>query len=94
MISVPGKACMLPRNLALFCYRYKPLHIRDISDATQSALKRRAARHRRSLQKEVQVLLEEAARMQADVDQDPSRLQLRTVHTGGDGHWGRESQPR
>jgi plasmid stability protein len=68
----------------------KSLHIREISDATLSALKRRAARHRRSLQKEVQVLLEEAARMQADGQHDQPRLQLRIVHTGGAGHWHRE----
>ena len=50
-------------------------------------LKQRAERHRRSLQKEVQVLLEEAARMQ------PARgggLKLHLANTGNKGSWTRE----
>ena len=65
----------------------KSIHIRDLSEETVLGLKQRAARHRRSLQKEVQVLLEEAARMQ------PGRtggLDLHFARTGNQGGWTRE----
>ena len=55
-----------------------------------AGLKRRAQRHRRSLQKEVQVLLEEAARMQPVENEAAERLKLRRVRTGGTGTWTRE----
>jgi len=41
----------------------KSLHIRSLDEEALLGLKRRAARHRRSLQKEVEVLLSDAARM-------------------------------
>ena len=62
--------------------------IRDISEATLQALKRRAARHHRSLQKEVTFLLEESARMIPPGD-DPERLQLKTVKTKNKAPWKR-----
>lgn len=41
----------------------KSLHIRHLEDEVLLGLKRRAARHRRSLQKEVETVLSDAARM-------------------------------
>lgn len=72
----------------------KSLHIRNLDEATLQGLKRRAQRHRRSLQKEVESLLNDAARMlpsSADVD-SPGRLRLHTVQTGKtQSDWPRES---
>ncbi len=68
----------------------KSIHIREISDETLSGLKRRAARHRRSLQKEIHVLLEEAARMQTSDKSETTHLNLRTVRTGRSDSWSRE----
>lgn len=72
----------------------KSLHIRNLDDATLEGLKRRAQRHRRSLQKEVEVLLGDAARMVApDVSADSRRtLRLTMVSTGHTRNdWTRES---
>ncbi len=41
----------------------KSIHIRDLDESVIAGLKRRAKRHHRSLQKEVTVLLTDAARM-------------------------------
>ena len=67
----------------------KAIHIRDLSDETVAGLKRRAARHRRSLQKEAQIILEEAARMQ-ESEEDRRELKLHRVNTGRLGSWKRE----
>lgn len=66
----------------------KSLHIRDVPETTIERLKRRAIRHHRSLQGELQFLLEEAAR-QAAAD-DISEFSLHTVKTRGDQNWSRE----
>jgi plasmid stability protein len=72
----------------------KSLHIRNLDDATLEGLKRRARRHRRSLQKEVEDLLSDAARMIPPSPVEESRRTLRlnrvsTGHTKSD--WTRES---
>ncbi|MEX0330583.1 MAG: hypothetical protein AB3N64_04085 [Puniceicoccaceae bacterium] len=67
----------------------KAIHIRDLSEETLAGLKRRAARHRRSLQKEAQIILEEAARMQ-ETGEDKRELRLHRVNTGRRGSWKRE----
>ncbi|MFP4069132.1 MAG: FitA-like ribbon-helix-helix domain-containing protein [Verrucomicrobiota bacterium] len=62
----------------------KSIHIRNLDDRTLLALKHRAARHRRSLQKEVESLLEDAARM-VPVDEAAAKnpkLVLKTVSSG------------
>jgi plasmid stability protein len=66
----------------------KSLHIRDVAETTIERLKRLASRHHRSLQGELQVLLEEAAK-QADAD-DTSEFVLHTVRTQGNQDWSRE----
>lgn len=72
----------------------KSLHIRNLEDATLEGLKRRARRHRRSLQKEVEDLLSDAARMvPADASEDSRRgLRLNRVATSNPQcDWRRES---
>ncbi len=68
----------------------KSLHIRDLPEDTLAGLKRRAERHRRSLQKELRLLLEEAARMEPTDLKEPARLSLRKVKTGAKGTWRRK----
>lgn len=68
----------------------KPIHIRGISEATLTDLKRRAARHRRFMQKEIQLLLEEAAQMQMAEENEPQGLNLHIVHTSSSDKWDRE----
>lgn len=69
----------------------KSLHIRDLHEETLSGLKRRAARHRRSLQKEVQVLLEDAAKMVPGDGEPDDKLKLHIVRSGSTGgDWGRD----
>ncbi|MDA0349603.1 MAG: hypothetical protein O3C43_24805 [Verrucomicrobia bacterium] len=60
----------------------KSIHIRDLREETLAGLKRRAARHRRSLQKEVQVLLETAAQMIPADSAVDRKLKLHIVHSG------------
>ncbi len=71
----------------------KSLHIRDLDEAILAGLKRRAQRHHRSLQKEVTVLLTDAAQMvpaDAPLTESPLR-QLRLVETGHhDSKWARD----
>jgi len=72
----------------------KSIHIRNLDDGTLIGLKRRAARHRRSLQKEVESLLQDAAQMTPA--EEPTLLQqkliLKTVATGSpETKWDRES---
>jgi plasmid stability protein len=72
----------------------KSIHIRNLDDTTLLGLKRRAARHRRSLQKEVECLLEDAARMVPIEEQSAlsQKLVLKTVSTGNTAsNWDRES---
>lgn len=62
----------------------KSLHIRNLDEQVLTGLKRRAVRHRRSLQKEIEVLLQDAARMsppEDGADKEPE-LKLHTVSTG------------
>lgn len=72
----------------------KSIHIRNLDDRTLIGLKRRAARHRRSLQKEVESLLDDAAQM-VPVEERASlceKLILKTVSTGRPrAAWDRES---
>lgn len=64
--------------------------IRQIPEKTLEGLKRRAKRHRRSLQQEILVLLEESALMQSMDSLDSEELQLYTVKAGGESSWNRE----
>ena len=66
----------------------KSLHIRDVPEQTIERLKRRAMRHHRSLQGELQALLEEAAK-QAVIGESPE-FSLHTVRTQGNQNWSRE----
>lgn len=65
------------------------VHITRIPPETVSALKRLARSHHRSLQGELRVILERAARM-APAEGDAGVLQLKTVRTGYTGSWRRE----
>ncbi|MGC6423528.1 MAG: FitA-like ribbon-helix-helix domain-containing protein [Lentimonas sp.] len=71
----------------------KSIHIRNLDDKVVQGLKQRAARHRRSLQKEVEVLLEDAARMsppEEDSENTP-KFKLNVVSTGQTSStWSRE----
>jgi plasmid stability protein len=61
----------------------KSLHIRNLDEGILLGLKARAERHHRSVQKEVEVLLRDAARM-VQVDNETSLLDaLHTVDTKG-----------
>jgi plasmid stability protein len=66
----------------------KSLHIRDVPEQTIERLKRRASQHHRSLQGELQVLLEEAAKQV--VLSANSEFSLHTVRTHGNQDWSRE----
>ena len=66
----------------------KSLHIRDVPEQTIERLKRRASRHHRSLQGELQALLEEAAKQA--VSDDSPEFSIQTVKTQGTQDWSRE----
>jgi plasmid stability protein len=68
----------------------KALHIRDVPEPVVAALKRRAAAHHRSLQKELLVVLEAAAAATATPEPEPLRLNLSDAP--GDQDWSREAQ--
>lgn len=69
----------------------KSLHIRNLDDTVLMGLKQRATRHRRSLQKEIEVLLEDAARMIPPEEKTGAKLDLNTVSTGEKSNtWNRE----
>jgi plasmid stability protein len=68
----------------------KPISIRNIPESTLAGLKRRAARHKRSLQQEVHVLLDEAASMAPVEESTEGGLKLYMVNTGQDLKWDRE----
>ncbi|MFT3969615.1 MAG: hypothetical protein QM695_04850 [Micropruina sp.] len=57
------------------------LHVRDVSDETVAALRRRAARRGHSMQQELREALDRAA-SEPVPGARPERLNLRTVHTG------------
>ena len=65
------------------------VHITRIPPETISALKRLARSHHRSLQGELRVILERAAKT-APAEGDEGVLQLKTVRTGHTGPWCRE----
>ncbi len=67
----------------------KSLHIRDVPEKTIERLKQRALRHHRSLQGELQALLEDAAAQ--SVATKPPEFRLRTVRTTGTQDWSREA---
>lgn len=67
----------------------KAIHIRDIEPVTLARLKRLARSHHRSLQGELHVILEQAARL-APPEAEPPPLSLVTVATGNQGSWRRE----
>lgn len=72
----------------------KSIHVRNLEEATVEGLKRRARRHRRSLQKEVEAVLSDAARMMPeDAPFGESVLSgLQTTSTGRRSeNWSRES---
>ena len=71
----------------------KSLHIRNLDDEVLFGLKKRAQRHHRSVQKEVQVLLRDAAEMiRFDPDSEGSPLQKLNVveTTREENSWSRE----
>jgi plasmid stability protein len=72
----------------------KSIHIRQIDDDILDALKRRARRHRRSLQKEIESLLADASRMTPPDDTEPA-TPLDSLHSVATGRramtWSRES---
>ena len=65
------------------------LHIRDIPEEVVEALKRRAARNHRSLQKELLHILVSEVREGASVDLLPP-IKLKLSPVGGDARWRRE----
>ena len=67
----------------------KAIHIRDVEPVTLAGLKRLARSHHRSLQGELHVILEQAARL-APAEAGPPALSLVTVATGKRGSWRRE----
>lgn len=67
----------------------KAVHIRDIEPTTLNALKRLARSHHRSLQGELHVVLEQAARL-APGETERGGLSLVTVKTGRKSMWRRE----
>jgi len=67
----------------------KAIHIRDVEPAVLASLKRLASSHHRSLQGELHVILEQAARL-APEEKEPPTLSLITVKTGRKGAWRRE----
>lgn len=66
----------------------KSIHVRGVPEQTIERLKRRAVRHHRSLQGELQALLEEAAK-QFSADDNPY-FSIKTVRTRGTQNWSRE----
>jgi plasmid stability protein len=66
----------------------KSLHIRDVPEQTIERLKRRASQHHRSLQGELQMVLEEAAKQ--ITFEERSEFSLHTVRTQGVQDWSRE----
>jgi plasmid stability protein len=67
----------------------KSIHVRDIEERTLRGLKRLAKTHHRSLQGELHVIIERAARM-APLEETEDTLPLVTVNRGGKASWRRE----
>lgn len=65
------------------------IHIRHVPERTLAALRERADRHGRSVQKEILLILEEAATAPAPGEAPPP-LRLRTVPAGSTSTWRRE----
>ena len=66
----------------------KSIHIRDINPDTLEQLKRLARGHHRSLQGELKIILERAARL---APAEPARtIKLHTTRTHGGNSWSRE----
>ena len=65
------------------------IHVRDLTDETMQALKRRATAHNRSVQGEVRAILAAAARASPPEGGYPP-IRLRHVEVGGDGRWTRD----
>ncbi len=68
----------------------KSVLIRQIPERTLEALKRRARRHRRSLQQEILILLEGVARMHEGEKEETVHLNLHQVRSARKSQWGRE----
>jgi plasmid stability protein len=70
----------------------RAIHIRNVPEATLAALKRRAARHRRSLQMELHEILEQAARDEPPAPLPPIEGALRMAREvpASDDMWSRE----
>jgi plasmid stability protein len=72
----------------------KSIHIRNLDEEVLHGLKVRAERHHRSVQKEVEVLLRDAAQM-VNGDDDSMESPLKNLHIVHSGHkdstWSRDS---
>lgn len=67
----------------------KSIHIRDLPEVVVERLKRRALRHHRSLQGELQKLLTDAANQ--EVSDDSGDFSIVSVKTRGTQNWSREA---
>ena len=67
----------------------RSIHIREVEPATLAALKRLARSHHRSLQGELRLILDRAARL-APPDEDTRTLDLVTARTGLTTAWNRD----
>jgi plasmid stability protein len=65
------------------------IHIRDVPDKILAALKRRAARHHRSLQKELRHILDHVANEEPGPEALPP-IRLRMSKVRPKGTWGRD----
>ena len=65
------------------------IHVRNVPESVVAALRERAARHGRSMQREVLAILEAAAAEPLEVEKPPP-LRLVTVKTAGKSTWRRE----
>jgi plasmid stability protein len=65
------------------------IHVRDLPDEVVEALKQRAARHHRSLQKELRHILESIAREEPDLETLPP-IRLKLSRAKPRGRWGRD----
>ncbi|HEX7738385.1 MAG TPA: hypothetical protein VF426_01915 [Marmoricola sp.] len=65
------------------------LYIRDVADETVAAIKARAARNGRSMQKELHAAVEELAAQEPRKRRRRGPLNITPVHTGNTGTWER-----
>ncbi len=68
----------------------KAIHIKSVEPQTLDRLKRLARSHRRSLQGELHVIIERAARL-APPESDEDELPLVTTDVGSPSTWNREA---